>query len=266
MPFVTLDGVVVHYEARPAAAGAPTILFSNSLGTDFRIWDPIVARLPDSFGLVRYDKRGHGLTDLAKADTLDAHVGDAVGLLDHLGLGKVVVCGLSVGGLIAQGFAAAHPDRLAALILCCTGAKVGAPADWNARIKAVEEGGIVSLAGPIMERWFSPAFHRAEPAILAGMTNMLVRQPDDGYAAVCRMLRDTDLREAAGRVSVPTLAIAGSEDKATPPDLVRGTADLIPGARFRLIEGAGHIPCVEAPDALAGHLLEFLKDNGFCDV
>ncbi|MBJ3775429.1 3-oxoadipate enol-lactonase [Acuticoccus mangrovi] len=262
MPFATLAGVTLHYEERPAAPGAPTIVFANSLGTDFRIWGGVVARLPESYGIVRYDMRGHGLTDLAPAETLEANVADLAGLVEYLGLAKVVVCGLSVGGMVAQGFAKAHPDRLAGLVLCCTAAKVGTAADWNARIETVRGKGLAAMSDAIMERWFSPAFREAEPAILDGMVNMLVRQPAEGYAAICAMLRDTDLTADAPAIAVPTLGIAGTADGSTPPALVGGTIDLIAGAELHVIDGAGHIPCVERPDAVADALVDFMTRKG----
>jgi len=265
MPFARLDGITIHYAYRPAREGAPTILFSNSLGTDFRIWGETAAALPDEFGIVFYDKRGHGLTDLAHGERLDLHVADVAGLIDLLGVERVVLCGLSVGGIIGQAFAAIHPHALAALVLCCTAARVGTAEAWDERIATVREKGIEALAAPVTERWFSAAFRAGEPGVIAGMTNMLTRQPAGGYAAICRMLRDTDLTEGAAGISVPTLGVACTEDGSTPPELVKGTIERIAGATFALIEGAGHIPCVERPRELAEILSAFLKEKGLTE-
>lgn len=262
MPFARLDGITIHHAHRPARNGAPTILFSNSLGTDFRIWGETAAALPQDWGVVFYDSRGHGLTDLGHGDRLDLHVADAAGLVDLLKIEKVVFCGLSVGGVIGQAFATTHPHALAALVLCCTGARIGTREAWDERIATAREKGIAALAGPVMERWFSAAFRQAEPDVVAGMTNMLVRQHPEGYAAVCEMLRDTDLTDAIAGITVPTLGIACTEDGSTPPDLVRGTVERIPDATFALIEGAGHIPCVERPRELAEMLHAFLTEKG----
>ncbi|MCF3935803.1 3-oxoadipate enol-lactonase [Acuticoccus sp. M5D2P5] len=262
MPFVELSGVVFHCEARLAAPGAPTILFSNSLGTDFRTWDAVVAALPERYGIIRYDNRGHGLTDIAPASTLDIHVGDVIALLDHFGVEKAVVCGLSVGGTIAIGTGVAHPDRVAALILCCTGAKISTADDWDRRIAAVREGGIEALREATLGRWFPPSFHAGEATTLAGIRNMLVRQTAPGYIEICTMLRDADLREPSRAITAPTLAIAGSEDKSCPPALLKETAERIPGARYVEMAGSGHIPCIDAPDALAGHIVDFLDASG----
>jgi 3-oxoadipate enol-lactonase len=262
MPFARLNGTTIHYAARPAQEGAPTIVFSNALGTDFRIWGETAEALPGSFGIVFYDKRGHGLSDQGGGDRLDAHVGDLAALVGHLGLSRVVLCGLSVGGVIGQAVALRHAHMLDALVLCCTAAKVGTEEAWNDRIATARGPGLAALADPVMERWFSAAFRKAEPALLAGMTNMLTRQPVEGYAAVCALLRDTDLTAEVPRIAVPTLGVACTEDGSTPPDLVRDMVERIPGAAFALIEGAGHIPCVERPQELAGILLAFLEEKG----
>ena len=90
---------------------------------------------------------------------------------------------------------------------------------------------------------------------------MLVRQPVTGYAASCAAVRDADHTGLVGRIAAPTLVVVGDQDGSTPPDLVRATADLIPGARFEIIAGAGHIPCVEQPAALAALLRDFFKQQ-----
>ena len=257
MPFVNIGGASMHYRHRRAAREAPTLVFINSLGTDFRIWDEVADRLAGDATLLNYDKRGHGLSGGGVA-SMDDHVDDLAGLLDHLGIDDAILCGLSIGGLIAQGFLMRRPKALRALILCDTAAKIGTAESWNARIETVERDGIEAIADFVMEKWFTPAFHRDRPADLAGYRTMLVRQPLAGYAGSCAALRGADYTEAARRISVPTLCVVGDQDGSTPPDLVRQTAALIPGARFEIIAGAGHIPCVERPDALVSLVRGFI--------
>jgi 3-oxoadipate enol-lactonase len=91
---------------------------------------------------------------------------------------------------------------------------------------------------------------------------MLTRTPLDGYVGCCAALAGTDLRDSTARLRLPVLAVVGADDGSTPPDLVRETAESIPGARFEIIRGAGHIPCVETPDALAALIARFLTDQG----
>jgi 3-oxoadipate enol-lactonase len=263
MAFARVNGVVLHHEVRGRPDGPP-LVFSNSLGTDFRIWNDVAAALGDRYRIVLYDKRGHGLSEATPAPyRLTDHVDDLAALLDHLGIGKAVIVGLSVGGLIAQGVAATRPERVAALVLCDTAHKIGTPEMWNARIDTVTTKGIGSMADAIMERWFTPDYRRPENADFAGYTNMLVRTTVDGYAGTCAAIRDADLTESTRALKVPVLCIVGDQDGSTPPDLVRSTADLIDGARFEIIAGAGHIPCVEQPAATTALIAGFLDQTGW---
>lgn len=249
--------IVTHFTVDGPENG-PTIVFSNSLGTDFRSWDDVVARLSGKFRCIRYDKRGHGLTDLTPAPySIDQLTGDLNELLDHLGVTDAVICGLSVGGVIAQNLASQHPARVRAIILCDTAAKIGTQELWDARIKAVNDGGIKAISEAILQRWFSATFPEKHPEAFANWRNMLIRTPAQGYVGVCHALAAANLTQATAKLTIPALVLGGSEDGATPPDVVRATADLITGAAFQLIDGVGHLPCIEAPDVLATLIEDF---------
>jgi 3-oxoadipate enol-lactonase len=263
MQFITIGGNALHVSTPTRAADRPLLVFINSLGTDLRIWDAVASDLEADLPVLRYDKRGHGLSDLGTPPaTIADHVDDLVGLLDALDAREVILCGLSIGGLIAQQFAARHPDRLRALVLCDTAHKIGTAEFWNQRIATVEREGIAAIADGILERWFTAGFRAGSPALYAGCRNMLVRQPVAGYAACCAAVRDADHTALVGAITAPTLVLVGDQDGSTPPDLVRAMADLIPGAGFEVIAGAGHIPCVEQPAAFVASLRGFLKDQG----
>ena len=258
-----VGGLVLHAERR-GRPDAPAIVFANSLGTDARIWQGVLARLPDRYGTLVYDARGHGLSESPDAtSSLADHARDLLGLVDACGIARFALVGLSVGGMIAQIVAAEHPERVAALVLCDTAATIGDPATWNARIKAVESSGLDAIADGVMDRWFAPAYRSGAPAAMRGWRAMLTRQPSRGYAAACAAIRDADLRAQAANIRAPTLCLAGDQDLSTPPDLVRGTADLIPGARFVTIAGAGHMPCIEQPAILATMIADHLEGAGF---
>lgn len=259
MQFAKINDITLHYQVIGAANDKPVLVFANSLGTDFRIWRDVIVRFAGDFAIVMYDKRGHGLSDIGDAPpSMDLHVADLVGLLDLLSVRQAVICGLSVGGLIAQGLYAARPELVRALVLCDTAHKIGTAESWNARIATVEKNGIASIADGVMEKWFTPDFRRPENNAYHGYRNMLVRQPVAGYAGTCAAIRDADFTEAARRIAVPTICIVGDQDGSTPPDLVLSTARLIPGARYEIIRDAGHIPCVEQPEALVAVLRAFL--------
>ena len=259
--FARINGASLHYRYRPRSGG-PVLVFINSLGTDFRIWDDVAESLAGRFALLCYDKRGHGLSELGEAPaTIATHAADLAGLLAHLQITKATLCGLSIGGLIAQGLYAARPELIERLILCDTAARIGTEQSWNDRIAATEGAGIASFADGVMEKWFTPDFHRLRAAELAGYWTMLCRQSPSGYAAACAALRDADYSANATAIAVPTLVVVGDQDGSTPPALVRGLAAAIPGARFSVVADAGHIPCVEQPEALTALISAFMSEN-----
>lgn len=253
-----IGGIDIHYRLIGDPARKPAIVFSNSLGTDFRIWRAVADALDGEATLLLYDKRGHGLSALGEAPySMDDHVADLAGLMDHLGISQALVCGLSVGGLIAQGLYHARPDLVAGLVLSDTATKVGDDAMWNGRIAAIEEGGLEAILDGVMERWFTQGF-RTGDATYAAYVNMFLRSPASGYTGTCAAIRDTDYTAQAAGIAVPTACVVGAEDGASPPALVAATAERIPGATFHEIPGAGHIPCVEQPDAVVAILREML--------
>lgn len=260
MNMLDLGDVRLHYRIDGNPDGAP-VVFANSLGTDLRLWDKVLPLLPQNLRYIRYDKRGHGLSSVSEAPySMGALVRDAERLLDHLEVRDCVFVGLSIGGMIAQGLAVKRLDQVRALVLSNTAAKIGMPSMWQARIDAVNRDGIEALADPVMERWFSRDF-RATPELTL-WRNMLVRQPAKGYAGCCAAIAGTDFYTPTSGLRLPALGIAGSEDGATPPDLVRETIELIPGSRFELMRRAGHLPCVEQPEAYADILTRFLRETG----
>lgn len=260
MQFAYLNGTTIHFQTIGAPARKPVLVFANALGTDFRIWRDVIVRLAGDFAIVTYDKRGHGLSDVGDAPyTMDDHVSDLEALLGHLQIGKAIICGLSVGGMIAQGLYARRPDLVQALILCDTAPKIGDADSWNARIDSVRSGGIASLADGVLERWFTPDFRAPGNPDFAGYRNMLTRTPAEGYIGTCAALRDCDYTRAAKLIGVPTLCVVGDQDGSTPPDLVLDMAKLIPAANYEVINGAGHLPCVEQPETLVAVMRAFIS-------
>ncbi|GLQ55392.1 3-oxoadipate enol-lactonase [Devosia nitrariae] len=262
MAFVRTGEILLHYRVQ-GLTGAPVLVLVNSLGTDARIWDEVITELLPHYRIVSYDKRGHGLSDAPAGDySLDDHVADLVGLLDHLGVAQSAVAGVSVGGLIAQGFALRHSDRIAGLVLCDTAPKIGDAPLWDERIAAVQGGGMEALADAVMLRWFTERYRRDSADALAGWRNMLARTPAEGYIGTCATLRNTDLRNDIAGIAAPTLVVVGDADVATPVELVRETAACIPGARFEIVPDAGHIPSIEQPGRLSALMKTYFNEVG----
>jgi 3-oxoadipate enol-lactonase len=260
-----LNGATIHYADEGDRAGAP-VVFVNSLGTDFRVWDKVVPLLPEGLRIIRADKRGHGLSELTLGPySIEGLADDTAALLDRLEVKGAAVVGLSIGGMIAQSLAARRPDLVRGMVLMDTAAKIGTPEMWGERLAAVEAGGIEAIADAVMQRWFPESFRNGHADEAAIWRTMLTRTPAAGYVACGRAIQAADLTEATGKLTLPTLAMAGSEDGSTPPDLVAGTAKLIAGARMEVIEGSGHLPCVDRPAMAAAMITGFLQDLNLVD-
>ena len=258
-----IDRGEVRLHCQEEGSGAP-IVFANSLGTDLRLWDKVVPLLPDGLRVIRYDMRGHGQSSVPEPPySMGALVADAEAVLEALDVSGCLFVGLSIGGMVAQGLAVKRLDLVRAMVLSNTAAKIGTKELWQERIDAVRLNGTEALADAIMERWFSKAFRNGPD--LPFWRQMVVDTPDQGYIGCCAAIQGTDFYTPTSGLRLPTLGIAGLEDGSTPPDLVRETVDLIPGASFELIRGAGHLPCVEAPEAYAALLSDFIARTGHLD-
>ncbi|MBP0482569.1 3-oxoadipate enol-lactonase [Sagittula salina] len=260
MQMAQINGTRLHY-ALTGPEDGPQVVFANSLGTDFRLWDQILPLLPDGLRILRYDKRGHGLSDVPEGPyAMGALITDIEKLMDTVGFRDAIFVGLSIGGMIAQGLAAKRLDLVRAMVLSNTGAKIGTRDMWAERIRAVNEGGLSAVVGATMDRWFSKPFHSNDA--FPAWRNMFLNTPATGWTGCAAAISGTDFMSSTSGLRLPTLAIAGSEDGSTPPDLVFETAGLIPGAQTHLIRNAGHLPCVEKPEEYARVLSDFLKAQG----
>jgi 3-oxoadipate enol-lactonase / 4-carboxymuconolactone decarboxylase len=261
MTFIKIKNATIHYEYLDNQQDT-IFLFINSLGTDFRIWNDVVADLKQHGNIVRFDKQGHGLSSLSNENlSIGDYAADVLALMDALNIKKAVVVGLSIGGIIGQYLAVHHADRLEKLVLSNTAPKIGNADGWNARVNGVKTNGIASITEGVMKVWFSDTFHQNRGNELVGYANMLKSTPVDGYTTACAAIRDNDLTAAIAHIQTPTLCFAGSNDGSTPPDLVKAMADKIPNSQYILVGGVGHIPCVEAPSIISKHILDFVFGN-----
>ena len=259
MTFININGIVHHYAYHDGGLET-TFVFINSLGTDFRIWDEVVERLKVFGYILLFVKRGHGLSDeVANTNGLNNFADDAEALLDHFQINKCIIIGLSVGGMIAQLLANRIPEKIQGLVLCDTRHKIGNEQTWNDRINQVKEKGLASIADGVMQRWFSEKFRNENAIKVSGYKTMLERTPAKGYIQTCEAIRDADLTAIAKQIKIPALCVVGSEDKSTLPEEVKNLAGLIEGSKYEIIEGSGHIPCVDNPAALSKLIIDFIK-------
>ena len=261
MAFAKSADLTMHYRTA-GPKNAPRVVFLNSLGTDCRIWDDLIFELDGRIRSLCYDERGQGLTDSPDVPyTIADHAEDLVGLLDHLRWGSTVLCGLSIGGMIAMEAAARRPDLVQSLVLADTSDVIGPREFWDDRIHQVRTGGLEPIAAGVMERWFGGSYLRHQPVAVKGWTTLLLRAPVVGYLGSCAALRDADLSGLLGDIKIPAVCICGSEDLSTPPSAVRGLARRLPDATYVEISGAGHLTPVERPAEFGRIVLRFLESD-----
>ncbi|MET7305276.1 alpha/beta fold hydrolase [Embleya sp. NPDC005575] len=246
--------------AEHGAAG-PAVLLVHSLGVDWRMWEPVAARLAVGRRVFAYDLRGHGRAAGAPAAGGMAELGaDLLGVLDALGLERAHLVGLSLGGAIAQTAAVVYPDRVASLAL------LGAPDHplpeaFEARARAAETEGMAAQIAPTLTRWFTPeALAEDLPGVRYARERIRRFDPAD-WAATWRAYRSLDVRGRVDGHRLPTLVLAGERDAAAGPEFMAGVAARIPGSVYRELPGTPHMQSLERPDQVTAVLADFLPKS-----
>jgi 3-oxoadipate enol-lactonase len=254
--FVRAGDLIVHVRV-DGPAEAPALLLLHSLGTSLHVWDAQADALATAFRVIRPDMRGHGLTSVTAGPySLHGLAGDALAVLDALGIGRAHVAGLSIGGAIAQALAARAPERVLSLILCDTAMTFPPESAWRERAALVRAQGMAPLVAPVLSRWVTEDF-QGDPAA-EGLRAMLRRTDPEGYAGAAEALAVADLTEGTRALRLPTLVLVGEHDVATPPAAARALADAIPGAALTVLAGAAHIPTMQVPAAVTAAMGGFL--------
>lgn len=261
MPEVNINNVDCHYNFQDFGHDE-TLVFSNSLGTDHTMWDKQIDHLSGQYNILRYDTRGHGKSGVGEATeyTIDQLGNDALGLLDHLKLEKVHFCGLSMGGQIGQWLGINAPERFHKIVICNTAAKIGTEEGWNNRIKHVALNGLESITDGTQERWFTPEFRAEHPDEVQKILDVFVKNPVQGYAACCAVVRDVDFRQSLHQLEVPTLVISGIKDDVTTVDDGNYFMKHIPVCSHIKLYAA-HLSNVECDVEFSKHLLYFLMNH-----
>jgi 3-oxoadipate enol-lactonase len=253
-------GVRLHVQI-DGPADAPPLMLSNSLGCTLAMWEPQMAAFTKHFRVIRYDRRGHGLSDVPPGPYSMALFGtDVLTILDSLGIARTHWCGLSMGGMVGQWLAAHAGDRFARVVLANTACHYADPTNWLNRIAAVRAGGLAAVADAVIGGWLTQPFRQREPETTARLKAMLLAAPVEGYLACCEALSTLDQRAILPRITSPTLIIAGAQDQATPVAAGELIRSLIPDARMTVLDAA-HISNVEQPDAFTDAVVTFLKDE-----
>jgi 3-oxoadipate enol-lactonase len=261
MPFVRTGDITVHYLLE-GPESAPVVMFSNSLGTSYAIWDHQASALRGKYRVLRYDTRGHGLSDAPDAGeagyTMDVLADDAAALIRALGLKRVHFCGLSIGGMLGQKLAAKAPELLASLVLVDTASQMSQTV-WDERIAAIRKAGSIDITvDGTMERWFTKPYREREPATIAGIRNMYLRTPMAGYLGCALAIRNMDLRPDDAKIVCPTQIIVGEQDPATTVTEARKLNTMIKGSKLTIIPEAAHIVVLEQAAAVTRAIGDWL--------
>jgi 3-oxoadipate enol-lactonase len=256
LPYHRLDG---------PADGRPMIL-GPSLGTSLAVWEPQLPALIRTHHVLRWDLPGHGASpaepmagsssELIPTDGT-ATVADLAELVlraaDAQGWEEFAYAGISLGGAVGLHLAVHHPERLTALSVVCSSACFGDPALWRERAAAVRRHGTESMLASRPGVWFAPGFETTPHGF--ALVEDLRCTDAAGYAACCDAIAAFDMRDRLAEVTVPTLAVAGRLDPATPPGHAREITDGVPGAALVEVAGAAHLANTECPDAVTSALL-----------
>jgi 3-oxoadipate enol-lactonase len=261
---ISLNGLRVYFDLA-GPQNAPTVCFTHSLNSDSGMWvEQMVPLLGAGFRVLRLDMRGHGGSAAVDGDyTMDQLAGDVKGALDVLGIKKVHYIGLSIGGMIGQGFALAYPGYLASLCLCDTQPSTppGSAGTWEERKATVRSKGLAALADSTMDRWFTPEFKQVNPMRWREIRDTISGTTPAGSAGCMSAIQNFDYLGRLPTIKAPTLVICGDEDEGTPPDRNKLIASKIGGAKYEGIAKARHLPNVERPDAFNKIMMGWLKDH-----
>jgi 3-oxoadipate enol-lactonase len=228
------------------------------------MWDPQIASLKDAFRILAYDTRGHGATEATQgAYTLELLADDLFFLLKELKIASTHYCGLSMGGMIGQTFALKYPGVFKTLTLADTTSRYPADAApvWADRIKTVEAKGMAPLAQPTLERWFTEAFRKSNPAAVEGVRKLILATPVAGYAGCCHAIPKINLTARLKEIRCPILVIVGEQDPGTPVAMAKEMHDNAPGSKLVVLPQAAHLANLEQPAGFTRALRDFLSSR-----
>jgi 3-oxoadipate enol-lactonase len=256
---IKANGIAFNYEIG-GADGAPWLVFSNSLATNLHMWDRQAADLKNSFRILRYDQRGHGLTEAPPGRyTFDTLIADVIALMDALGIKRAHWCGVSMGCATGMGLVQKHPDRFDRMVLCDNPGRSSPEThrQWEERIATAKSGGMTALVDSTMQRWFPPETLKANPPHMEIIRTMILSTPVDGFIGCAAALGDHDFRPLMPQVKNPVLWMCGEKDGRNAEAMAVMQQEL-PGSQYIVLPDAGHISNMDQPVLFTRALRDFL--------
>jgi 3-oxoadipate enol-lactonase len=262
---LTLHTVERFSSLRYSVSGSgPWVVLIHSLATNGSSWDNHVAWLSKDHTVLQYDVSGHGGSPLSCiTPSLDSFALELNGLLHALRVDKAHIVGISMGSMVAQHYAIRYAKRVRSLTLVATTGK-STPADrsaWMTRIATAQNSGMNALVDEFLNRWFTKNFLASKNPILEDVTNWIANTRVDGFIAAVNAIAELDTLENLRRLTTPALVIAGENDLATPPAVVKSVADAIDGSKYVVIPKAAHWVPLEQPERFKYELEKFLAAN-----
>lgn len=260
MPKVPANGIDIFHEVH--GSGDPLLLIAG-FGCDHTFWIPILPALAAQYRVVVFDNRGTGQTS-GVGTSLRQLADDAAELLDALGLPTAHVAGHSMGGMIAQELALAHPRRIRSLSLLSTAARVDARGkeiieSWGELPRLVDARTGARLSLP----WVQTSAFYAQPGAMEQLIELIVANPYppsvEGLFHLSRACGAFDATDRLGAIDCPTLVLVGREDILIPVAFSEQLARGIRGAELVILEKQAHGLVLEAGGEVAGAMLDFLK-------
>lgn len=258
---IEANGINIYYELS-GKKQAPVVVLSHSLACSQVMWWPQLELLEAQFQVLRFDTRGHGQSEApAGPYTLAQLVDDAIGMLDALTLDRVLWVGLSMGGMIGQGLALNHADRLSKLVLADTAAIIPAEAQpvWQERIDAAINGGMQAVAESTLERWFTPDYLKLNVAEIDRIRQQILATPLQGYVGCSEAIRRLNYLEQLEAVTATTLIMVGADDPGTPVSASEAMHAQIKNSQLVVIPKAAHLSNIEQARIFNDNLMAFLQ-------
>ena len=259
---IIANGVRLHY--MDASRGLP-LVFMHALGANMDVFRNQIPSLKQCYRVITYDLRGMGKSEApgrrGVTYSVELHAKDLEGLLDTLNIPRAAIIAHAYGGIVAMQFAMKRPERVDAMVLVNTSARLGEPV-WSqalCRAAIAELDGMEPLLEGTMTRWFAPEVHRERPQVIQFYREIVASTPPMGYAASARSLWQLDLLEGLGQVRCPTLVVAGEKDCTTLPAHHQEIAQRIPGARLVVVKNASHTVPEEQSEEFTRLTVEFLN-------